>query len=45
MVECGFLSNKDDTMNLKDEKYQQKLAFAIAIGITDYFLNTEDPRF
>ncbi len=42
MVECGFLSNKDDTMNLKDEKYQQKLAFAIAIGITDYFLNTED---
>lgn len=42
MVECGFLSNKDDTINLKDENYQQELAFIIAIGITDYFINTEE---
>lgn len=42
MVECGFLSNWSDTQNLKNEKYQQKLAFVIAIGITDYILNTEE---
>lgn len=42
MVECGFLSNRADTQNLINEEYQQKLAFTIAIGITDYFINTED---
>lgn len=42
MVECGFLSNKEETENLKNEAYQQKLAFLIAIGIIDYFTDTED---
>lgn len=42
MVECGFLSNKKETDNLKNEMYQQKLAFLIAIGIMDYFTDTED---
>lgn len=42
MVECGFMSNYAETQNLKDEAYQQKLAFTIAIGITDYFSDTED---
>ena len=42
MVECGFLSNWAETQKLKDEEYQQKLAFIIAIGIADYFINTED---
>ncbi len=42
MVECGFLSNKSETENLKDEAYQKKLAFMIALGIVDYFKNTED---
>lgn len=42
MVECGFLSNYNDTQNLKDEKYQQKIAFTIAIGISDYLSKTED---
>lgn len=42
MVECGFMSNYAETQNLKNEAYQQKLAFTIAIGITDYFSNTED---
>ncbi len=41
MVECGFLSNWAETQKLKDEVYQQELAFAIAIGISDYY-NTED---
>ena len=42
MVECGFLSNKEETEKLKNEAYQQKLAFLIAIGIIDYFTDTED---
>ena len=42
MVECGFLSNPEDTKQLKDEKYQQKLAFIISLGIIDYFGKTED---
>lgn len=42
MVECGFLSNTDETNRLKDEKYQRKLAFIISLGIIDYFSKTED---
>lgn len=42
MVECGFLSNAQEADNLKNEKYQQKLAFLITIGIIDYFTDTED---
>ncbi len=42
MVECGFLSNTDETNRLKDENYQRKLAFIISLGIIDYFSKTED---
>lgn len=42
MVECGFLSNSDETNRLKDENYQQKLAFIISLGIIDYFSKTEE---
>lgn len=42
MVECGFLSNSEETKNLKNEMYQQKLVFLIAIGIIDYFTDTEE---
>lgn len=42
MIECGFLSNADETNRLKDENYQNKLAFAISLGIIDYFTKTED---
>ena len=42
MVECGFLSNYTDTQNLKNEDYQQKIAFIIAIGILDYLNKMED---
>ncbi len=41
MVECGFLSNYDETEKLKDENYQRKLAFLIALGILDFINNTE----
>lgn len=42
MVECGFLSNTEETNKLKDEKYQQYLAFIISLGLTDYFSEMED---
>lgn len=35
LVECGFLSNYDDAMNLKDEEYQRKVAFSIFAGIAN----------
>lgn len=41
MVECGFLSNYEEAQKLKDEEYQRKLAFLIALGITDFIKNTE----
>lgn len=42
MVECGFMSNQQDTQDLKNENYQRKLAFLIALGITDYLKNSEE---
>ncbi|MCL2514050.1 MAG: N-acetylmuramoyl-L-alanine amidase [Oscillospiraceae bacterium] len=36
LVECGFLSNPNETKLLKSEDYQKKLAFSIANGILDY---------
>lgn len=41
MVECGFLSNHDETEKLKDEEYQKQLAFLISLGILDFLNNTE----
>lgn len=40
MVECGFLSNEQETKKLKEESYQRQLAFLIALGIVE-FLNSE----
>lgn len=37
IVECGFLSNPTEEALLNDEAYQNKLAWAIYLGITDYF--------
>lgn len=41
MIECGFLSNFEETQKLKDKSYQKKLAFLIAIGIFDYLNSSE----
>lgn len=40
VVECGFLSNKDEAEKLKNEEYQQKIAYAICSGISNYFIST-----
>lgn len=41
IVECGFLSNLDEERLLQNETYQNKLAFAIYIGLVKY-LNTPE---
>ncbi len=37
LVECGFLSNAEELALLKDERYQQQTAFAIACGAARYW--------
>lgn len=37
IVECGFLSNKDEAKLLTTDNYQNQLAWGIYIGIMDYF--------
>lgn len=37
IVECGFLSNMEETTKLKTEEYQNKLAWGIYLGIQEYF--------
>ncbi|NLX62629.1 MAG: N-acetylmuramoyl-L-alanine amidase [Tissierellia bacterium] len=37
MVEAGFLSNKDEEIKFKDEKYMNNLALCLSRGIVDYF--------
>ncbi|MBS4960607.1 MAG: N-acetylmuramoyl-L-alanine amidase [Clostridiales bacterium] len=36
IVECGFLSNYQEEKMLNDEQYQNKVAWAIYLGILDY---------
>ena len=37
LVECGFLSNKEEEKLLLTEEYRRKIASAIADGVADYF--------
>jgi N-acetylmuramoyl-L-alanine amidase len=39
LVECGFLSNYEETQKLKENGYQNRLALSIAAGILDYASN------
>lgn len=39
VVECGFLSNKEEALKLTDKNYQNKMAFCIYCGIINYYLN------
>lgn len=36
IVECGFLSNLEETAKLTDPNYQKKLAYAISLGVCEY---------
>lgn len=42
LVECGFISDRDDLNNLKDENYQNKIAFSIAYSTVKYLLRDEE---
>ena len=44
LVECGFLSNREEERLLAEESYQQRLAQAIACGVEDYFTNRIERR-
>lgn len=41
LVECGFLSNRNEETLLNNERYQEKIAWAIYIGIMRYFNEVE----
>lgn len=41
LVECGFLSNRNEAQLLNTEEYQKKIAFCITVGIQNY-INTEE---
>ena len=36
LVECGFLSNREEERLLDDEHYQEKVAWSIFVGIVKY---------
>ena len=36
LIECGFLSNKEETKKLQDKEYQEDLSEGIAQGILSY---------
>lgn len=37
LIECGFLSNKEEESLLQDDFYQEKIAWSIYIGILNYY--------
>ncbi len=39
IVECGFLSNPEESQQLQNDEYQSRLAWGIYTGIMDYFYN------
>lgn len=41
IVECGFISNKEEAQKLQTDEYQNKLAWGIYNGIQDYFINVK----
>lgn len=41
IVECGFLSNPKEAQKLQQSDYQNKVAWAISMGIYDYFRDFE----
>lgn len=37
LIECGFLSNKDEAQKLLTEEYQKQIAYCIALAVYDYY--------
>jgi len=38
IIECGFVSNSEEEANLSNSDYQDKIAWAIYVGLTEYLL-------
>jgi N-acetylmuramoyl-L-alanine amidase len=36
LIECGFLTNKEECARLCEKEYQKNLSFAIVCGIIEY---------
>jgi N-acetylmuramoyl-L-alanine amidase len=43
LVECGFLTNPGEKARLLTDSYQEKIAWAIYMGIVDYFNVVDEP--
>ena len=43
LVECGFLTNYNERQKLLTDDYQEKIAWAIYLGIVDYFTAEKKP--
>lgn len=43
LVETGFISNRNEERNLRDKRYQQKLANALLKGMRRYFAQNSPP--
>ncbi len=41
LLECGFMTNSNELGNLKYEKYQEKIAYGIYLGLVEYFIQQE----
>ena len=37
LIECGFLSNKQEAQKLLTEEYQKQVAYCIAVAVYDYY--------
>lgn len=44
LVECGFLTNSTERNKLTNEEYQDKVAWAIYLGIVDYFNDAQQEQ-
>ena len=42
IVECGFLSNKEECKKLSEKDYQNELSFSIVCGIIEYINNSNN---
>lgn len=42
IIECGFLTNYEEEKILNTEEYQEKVAWAIYMGLIDYFKSLEE---
>ena len=38
LLECGFMSNREELEKFKTEKYRSKFAFSVFLGINDYVM-------